>query len=92
MKIYKILPNRYYGGEIEVPDGTLGIPKGTTRTAPPFIPPGMTAIWNGKGWDITRFPSPMSNPTPVIEQPTIEEYDPTLVETPSETTGNTEPE
>lgn len=79
MKIYQILENLYYGGEIEVPDGTQGIPLYTTRTAPPEIPNGMFGRWNGSGWDVTDQPPPMDlpivDPAPEI---TTETTDPTI--------------
>ena len=58
MKIYKILPNRYFGGSIEVPDGTKGIPIGHTRTPTPDIPDGYFAVWIGNGWSLTSTPPP----------------------------------
>lgn len=50
MKIYRILENGYFGGEEAVADDEFGIPLGTTRTAPPQIPPGQHAYWSGSGW------------------------------------------
>lgn len=62
MKIYHILPNRYYGGETSLPDHTLGIPIKTTRTPPPPVGEGQYLIWNGNGWLLTKIPPP---PDPV---------------------------
>lgn len=78
MKIYRILENGYFGGEEEVPDDTLGIPLYTTRTAPPDIPSGQFAFWQGTGWLIV-------SAGPQIEEPPAE-ISPTealLVEEPS---------
>lgn len=58
MKIYHILPNRYYGGETSLPDHTLGIPIKTTRTPPPPVGEGQYLIWNGNGWLLTKIPPP----------------------------------
>ena len=56
MIIHKIETNRYYGGTLEIPNESIGIPLWTTRTAPPEIPNGFFAIWNGGGWDLTTTP------------------------------------
>jgi len=53
MIIYKIETTGCYGGTLEIPDGSIGIPLWTTRTAPPEIPEGFFAIWNGSGWNIS---------------------------------------
>lgn len=59
MRVYKILTNRYYGGELLVPDSTRGIPAGTTRTPPPPVAEhNQYLIWNGNGWLLTDNPPP----------------------------------
>jgi len=58
MRVYQILPTRYYGGEIDLPDGTQGIPPRTTRTRPPPTLPGQWLIWNGNGWLLTKIAPP----------------------------------
>jgi hypothetical protein len=68
MKIYRILSNSYFGGEILLPDNTVGIPYGTTRTPVPEIPDGKFAIWNGRGWSITEI-SPNDVP---VENPPVQ--------------------
>ena len=69
MKVYQILPNRYYGGELLLPDGTRGIPARTTRTPPPPAGTDQYLIWNGNGWLLTNTAPP---PDPVLpgEEPT----------------------
>ena len=62
MKIYQILKNGYLGNITEVPDGTLAIPMGNTRTVPPEIPAGSYAIWQGTEWGLTATP-----PQPVVQ-------------------------
>tara|TARA_B100000497_G_scaffold43912_1_gene51019 strand:- start:6616 stop:6852 length:237 start_codon:yes stop_codon:yes gene_type:complete len=61
MNIYKIKANKYFGGTIIVPDSVRGIPLFTTRTAPPEIPEGHYAIWNGRGWSLTTNAPPVPN-------------------------------
>jgi hypothetical protein len=56
MKVYKINENLYYGGEVDLPDNTKGIPLGTTRTQVPEIPEGKYAKWIGNTWYITEVP------------------------------------
>lgn len=79
MKIYQILENGYFGGELEVPDGTQGIPLYTTRTATPEIPEGKFAFWNGQGWDLVDAPPPVpvvesTTPVePVVQDPGVQE-------------------
>lgn len=59
MIIYVILPNGYFGGTQDVPDDTVGIPFGTTRTPIIDIPEGQYAIWTGAGWSLTVTPPPV---------------------------------
>jgi hypothetical protein len=58
MKVYQILPNRYYGGEINLPNGVKGIPINTTRTPPPPVSIDQYLIWNGNGWLLTKIAPP----------------------------------
>lgn len=72
MLIYKIDSNGYFSGTEEVPDDTVGIQLGTTRTAIPEIPDGMYAKWVGTGWELTDQPPPpvqvfIPEPEPVQE-------------------------
>lgn len=68
MYIYNIQSNGYYGGATEVPDGTEGIPPGNTRTAPPPIPTGEYAIWQGTYWGLTTTPPPAPPPPPSLQE------------------------
>jgi hypothetical protein len=52
VKIYQIKADGYYGGMVDVPNGTSGIPLGYTRTAVPVIPAGHTAMWVGTQWRV----------------------------------------
>lgn len=72
MKVYHILPNRYYGGETQLPDQTLGIPIQTTRTPPPPVSQGQYLIWNGNGWLLTKIPP---SPDPVEDTYEIDTID-----------------
>ena len=72
MKIYHIDSTGNYGGFIEVPDNTPGIPLGYTRTAVPEIPEGFNAVWVGVGWKLVAKPAPVDN-VPVVEAQTVED-------------------
>lgn len=67
MIVYKILKNRYFGGKLYIPDNEKGIPPYTTRTAVPDIPDNMFAIWNGRGWSITKIPPQLTPLEPKIK-------------------------
>ncbi len=72
MKIYEILPNRYLGEVRDVPDGTMGIPAGNTRTIAPEIPEGMYCVWEGTYWRLTDIPPPIPQEIiPEVIIPTI---------------------
>lgn len=78
MIIYKIQQNGYYGGTLEIPDDSIGIPLWTTTVSPPEIPDGFFAIWNGGGWNIVgESPKPIETPT---EQQTNIQITPELIQ------------
>jgi hypothetical protein len=69
MKVYKILPNLYYGGTVELPDGTPGIPYGTTRTEIPELNNGEYAVWAGQSWRVTKIPpAEIVEPKPPVQK------------------------
>lgn len=72
MIIYVILPNGYFGGTMEVPDDTIGIPFGTTRTPVIEIPEGHYAIWKGTYWELTTV-------SPPVEKEPVEEPLPNII-------------
>lgn len=74
MKLYKILPNGYFGGIVEVPDTTVGFEPGLTTTGFDFeILQGQWAYWIGSGWVLTStdpdqiIVAPEPPPEPVAE-------------------------
>jgi len=75
MRIYKILENGYYGGYLDVPDDTQGIPFGTTRTEIIDIPENNFAKWTGSGWSVTSNPPPPEIVEVEIINDTIETED-----------------
>lgn len=72
MIIHQIQENGYYGGTIEIPDDSVGIPLWTTRTGPQEIPPGMYAVWNGGGWNITNSAPPDPNAVVAIPDTSVQ--------------------
>ena len=60
MLIYQILENGYLGAIAEVPDNTIGIPFGYTRTPVPLMQDGEYAYWRGTHWEVTSI-APKSN-------------------------------
>lgn len=49
MKLYKIDADGYFAGTFELPHWLPGF----TPIAPPLMPPGAWAHWNGQEWDPT---------------------------------------
>jgi hypothetical protein len=48
-------------------DGTFIIPGNSTEVAPPEIPEGYLAKWNGSNWRLENIPEPTPEPTPEPE-------------------------
>jgi len=63
MLFYQILPNFYLGEVIDHPTGH-GVEMGFTSKVPPIAADGEYVKWNGRGWELTSEPPPVTQPPP----------------------------
>ena len=56
IKGYQYKSNKRFSGEYEFPNNLdkeeIHMPPNTTLVAPPVIPTGKEALWDGKGWSL----------------------------------------
>jgi len=66
IKGYQYKSNKRFSGDYEFPNNLdkeeIHMPPNTTLVAPPVIPVGKEAIWDGKGWSLVDEEVLQSNP------------------------------
>lgn len=83
IKGYQYRSNNRYGGVYEFPNNLdkveIHMPPNTTLVAPPDIPEGKEALWDGKGWSLVDEEVMQSVvPEPVVIEP-IANTEPSLI-------------
>ena len=66
IKGYHYKSNKRFSGDYEFPNNLdkeeIHMPPNTTLVAPPVIPAGKEALWDGKGWSLVDEEVMQSNP------------------------------